>query len=154
MLRPVILTLLLGLSLLPVSQAEQAYLRASCEMDFPEAMLHLQDSIRHYGYTVSRVQHVDKGLEKRGYNTEAYKVVFFGKPDEIDHLRKELPALIPFIPLSITILEEGQQTLVSTMAPGQLSQIITDFNAQIFFRRWQQHMEQIIQRYAACQTPA
>lgn len=153
MLRFVFVMCLLGQSLLSVAEAEQAYLRASCEMDFPEAMLHLQDSIRHYGYTISRVQHVDKGLEKRGYSTEAYKVVFFGKPDEIDQLRKKIPALIPFIPLSITILEEGQQTLVSTLAPSQLSQIITDFNAQIFFRRWQQHMEKIIQRYAACQTP-
>ena len=149
---PLFFLMCLGLLETPTVQAEQAFLRGSCEMDFPEAMVHLQESIRHYGYTVSRVQHVDKGLRKRGYTTEAYKVVFFGKPAEIDQLRRDFPVLIPFIPLSITIMTEGRQTIVSAMVPGRLSQIIHDFKAQIFFRRWQQHVEQIVQRYADCQV--
>ena len=150
----VALLLWLSLCFLPVTRAEQAFLEASCPLDYPEAMAHLQESIHHYGYHISHVQQVDKGLQQRGYQSDAYKVVFFGKSKEIDYLRQAYPVLIPFLPLSITIRQQGTQTVISTLAPNQLGQIITDFKAQLFFRRWHEEVEKILQRFATCQGNA
>lgn len=143
--------LALCMLLLSLARAEQMYLQASCVMEFPEAMLNLQQNINQDGFTVLRVQHVDKGLKTRGYETEPYKVVFFGKADEIDFLRREYPVLIPFLPLSITIHREGQATIISTLAPKYISQIVPDDRVASIFELWQQHMEQILKRYATCQ---
>ena len=83
---------------------------AQTEDGFPETMLALQNHIRAHGYTVSRVQRVDVGMEQADYEIEEYRVVFFAKPDEVDRVLKEHPELAPFLPLSITIYRDDEQT--------------------------------------------
>jgi len=68
------------LLLLPlVATADDELLMARSQLAFPEAMQQLQESIKGYGYTVSRVQRVDVGLTTMGYQTDKYRVVFFAK---------------------------------------------------------------------------
>jgi uncharacterized protein (DUF302 family) len=69
--------------------------------DFEETMSTLQASIAAHGYIVSRVQRVDVGLEAKGYQTDKYRVVFYGKADEVKALADMHPGLIPFLPLSV-----------------------------------------------------
>ena len=57
---------------------------------FPEAMSVLQANIIKQGFTISRVQRVDVGLSAKGYKTDKYRVVFFGKGDEIQTLSRFL----------------------------------------------------------------
>lgn len=87
---------------------------------FPEAMLLLQDAIKQQGYRLSRVQRVDIGLTKLGYQTDKYRVVFFGKTDEIHYLTRHHPELIPYLPLKIAIFAEAEETLLVTSRPGHL----------------------------------
>ena len=109
--------------LLAVSNPGQAddLFMARTRLNFPEAMLKLQDSIREQGYTVSRVQRVDIGLTKSGYATDMYRVVFFGKADLIKRLSNDYPQLIPYLPFKIAIFAEGDETLIITANPRQLT---------------------------------
>lgn len=134
------------------AKADKAYLQATCAMEFPEAMAFLQDSIQRQGYTVSRIQHVDKGLLERGYETDKYKVVFFGKPAQMLEVVNRYPLLIPFVPLNITISREDGRTSVSTLAPEQYSALGVPADAGPLIAQWQQDVEGIVQRYATCQV--
>ena len=108
------LVFLILLSCRPVV-ADQSFLRASCDMPFPEAMVLLQDAIASHGYTVSRVQHVDKGLRNFGYETGLYRIVFFGRPQQMAIVRENHPGLIPYLPLKIMLFEDGEYVVASAL---------------------------------------
>jgi len=114
------LAFILSLSLSNPSQADNL-LMARTNLNFPEAMLRLQDSIRNHGYTVSRVQRVDIGLTHSGYVTDKYRVVFFGKPELVTRLSDKYPQLIPYLPFKIAIFAEGDETLLVAANPLQLT---------------------------------
>lgn len=94
-------------------------LMARTMQTFPEAMLKLQDTLTNHGYTISRVQRVDIGLTSSGYKTDKYRVVFYGKPEEIRRMTRESPRLIPYLPLKIAIFAEGEETLLVASSPMQ-----------------------------------
>lgn len=102
------------------SQAEQLIM-ARTKQNFPEAMLKLQETIRNFDYTVSRVQRIDIGLTASGYATDKYRIVFFGTEKEIALISKKYPHLTPYIPWKIAIFAEQQDTLLVAADPMQFS---------------------------------
>lgn len=111
---------------------------------FPEAMLALQESIKNYGYTVSRVQRVDIGLTKSGYKTEKYRVVFFGKNDETLNAANSNKDLIAYLPLKISIYAEDKETIIVTLNPLVLKQFFPDKKLAPVFERWAKDVNDII----------
>ncbi|HEY9050113.1 MAG TPA: DUF302 domain-containing protein [Gammaproteobacteria bacterium] len=105
---------------------------------FPEAMTALQHAITDHGYTISRVQRIDIGLTSSGYKTDKYRVVFFGKINEIHKLRDEFPELIPYLPLKIAIFAEGEETILVISNPIAFTQLYPDAELKKVFLRWQQ----------------
>lgn len=97
--------------------APEELLMARIARPFPEAMNNLQETIRAKGYVVSRVQRVDVGLTASGFQTAEYRIVFFGKQAELRELSAMYPELIPYLPLTIVVLAEGDDTLVLTTDP-------------------------------------
>lgn len=116
-------TLLFSLLLLlaPLQAADRLQM-ARTPQNFPEAMLQLQEVIKQHGYTVSRVQRVDIGLTTFGYQTDKYRVVFYGKPEQVRRITDEYPQLIPYLPLKIAIFAEAEDTLLVASNPTQLLQ--------------------------------
>lgn len=115
------LTLLLTLILLlPSLQAGDRLRMVRTTQNFPEAMLQLQEVIKQHGYTVSRVQRIDIGLTTFGYETDKYRVVFYGKPEQVRRMSDEYPQLIPYLPLKIAIFAEQEDTLLVASSPLQL----------------------------------
>ncbi|MFP3873758.1 MAG: DUF302 domain-containing protein [Thiohalophilus sp.] len=108
------------LIVLAPAYSDDRLLMARTEQAFPEAMLKLQETIKEHGYTISRVQRVDIGLTEFGYETDKYRVVFFGKPEEIRRMSREYPQLIPYLPLKIAIFAEEEDTLMVSFSPLQL----------------------------------
>lgn len=104
------------LSALSCAHADEIMM-ARINQDFPETMLKLQDEIKKQGYTVSRVQRIDIGLTKSGYKTDKYRVVFYGKPDEIKHISNAFPELTPYLPLKIAIFAESGETMLVAANP-------------------------------------
>lgn len=135
-----------------IAFADNYFFSASCNSPFPETMLGLHELIKKQGYHVSRVQAVDKGLIARGYKTGFYRVVFFGKNSEIQLIRKKYPALLPYIPLSITIFENGEQTGISAIDPAALQVIYASDDLKSMTERWSKHIIDIFNEYKKCQV--
>jgi len=103
---------------------------------FPEAMLTLQESIGDHGYTLSRVQRVDIGLTSSGFETDKYRVVFFGKPGEIRRLTGDYPQLIPYLPMKMTLFAEGDETVVVAADPTVFEALVPGRSLRYLFQRW------------------
>ncbi len=101
-------------------------------LDFPEAMLSLQTSVKEHGYKVARVQRIDIGLTGMGYKTDKYRVVFVGKTDEIKYLVNKYPQLIPYLPPKVSIFAEGSDTVLVTANPQLYSRMVDNQDRMIF----------------------
>ena len=104
---------------------------------FPEAMLTLQTSIKEHGYAITRVQRIDIGLTGMGYKTDKYRVVFVGKPDEIQYLIDKYPELAAYMPPQISIFAEQGDTVLVTANPMIYAEMITDDADKVLFQRWE-----------------
>lgn len=115
-------------------------------LSFPEAMTVLQESIRKQGYTVSRVQRVDIGLTTFGYNTDKYRVVFFGKLAEVNAIAEQYPELVPYVPLKIAIFAENEETILLASGFDHLRPFYTSKTLLDEFDRWEKDTSQILDR--------
>ena len=112
------------------------------KQSFPETMVSLQTAIKTAGYTVSRVQRVDIGLTKSGFKTDKYRVVFFGKADELNTLTKKYPDIIPYLPLKISIFAENNETIITTNNPLVMHGYFKNIPNH-YFTQWAKDIEKI-----------
>jgi uncharacterized protein (DUF302 family) len=84
---------------------------AESEQFYPEAMAAFQEALAGHGFYVTRIQHVDRGLQHRGFETGAYKVVFIAHPD-MPALAAENPAFYATLPLTVLVEETPAGTAV------------------------------------------
>lgn len=128
--------------LMPVfAQGDELFMVRTQE-SFPEAMLRLQQTIADHGYKLSRVQRVDIGLTKSGFKTDKYRVVFFGKADEVEQVTQAHPELLAYLPLKIAIFAEGTDTLLIAADPEVLFGSV-DPQLKEMIHRWQQDVDSI-----------
>lgn len=111
---------------------------------FPEAMNSLQQTIRDHGYVVSRVQRVDVGLTASGFQTAEYRLVFFGRPEEIRELAARHPELIPYLPLEIVIFAEGDDSIIVAASPAKLAEFYPGPELARRFDRWDRDLRAIV----------
>lgn len=142
----------LGLMLLSLSSAyadhtSKLIMGRSVEA-FPETMSVLQEEIKKAGYTLSIVQRVDIGLTGMGFKTDKYRVVFLGKPEEIASIPEKYPLLTPFLPLSIAIFAEEQETVLIAMSPLYLEHSYVQKHPELspILHRWDKDIRAIIKR--------
>lgn len=141
MMRFLIAALLAGLA--ATACADQLLMIRS-SLPFPEAMLALQNAITTRGYKVTHVQNVDIGLTKTGYQTDNYKVVFYGKAEEVAQITAKHPELIPYLPLNVAIFAERNDTLLVTDRPGVLADFFPDPELKSVFMRWEKDLTEIV----------
>jgi uncharacterized protein (DUF302 family) len=111
---------------------------------FPEAMTLLQSAISSRGYTITRLQQVNENLERRAFKSDMYRVVYFGKFEEVRQVTAAHPELIPFLPLNITIFAEDEQTILVASRPETLRQFFPDPALKPVFDRWEKDIEAIM----------
>ena len=111
---------------------------------FPEAMTLLQSAISSRGYTVTRLQQVNENLQRREFKSDMYRVVYFGKYEEVRQATARNPNLIPFLPLNITIFAEGDQAILVTSHPQMLRDFFPDPELKPLFERWEKDMLEIM----------
>jgi len=112
--------------------------------NFEDAMNTLQATITGHGYKVTRVQRVEVGLEAKGYKTDRYRIVFYGKPGEIEMLAGKYPKLIPYLPLTIVIFAEEDNTILTAAHPALFEQMYPDPELKHIFERWEKDMLEIM----------
>ena len=120
---------------MPASAGDLLMVRT--QQTFPEAMLTLQTSVKEHGYQVTRVQRIDIGLTGMGYKTDKYRIVFVGKPKEIQYLVNKYPVLAAYMPPQISIFAEQGETVLVTANPMIYAEMIDDEADKILFRRWE-----------------
>ena len=111
---------------------------------FPEAMTLLQSAISSRGYTITRLQQVNENLQRREYKSDMYRVVYFGKLDEVRKVTAAHPELIPFLPLNITIFAEGDQAILVASHPQTLREFFPDPALKPVFDHWEKDIEAIM----------
>lgn len=126
----------------PVAAADLLMARVSRQ--FPEAMTLLQSAISSRGYTVTRLQQVNENLERRAFKSDMYRVVYFGKHEEVRRATAKNPELIPFLPLNITIFAEEDETILVASHPQMLREFFPDPELTALFDRWEKDMVAIM----------
>ena len=144
-MRPGLIACLLLAWLWTPIAAAQGLLMVRSTQPFPEAMSTLQQTLRDHGYTVARVQRVDVGLEARGYQTDKYRVVFFGKLAEIRWIAEQYPEFVPYLPLKISIFAEAEQTVLVTANPASFKALYPESELVIQFERWERDLRSILE---------
>lgn len=120
-------------------------LMARVNQPFPEAMTLLQSAISSRGYTITRLQQVNENLAKREFKSDMYRVVYFGKLEEVRQVTAAHPELIPFLPLNITIFAEGDQAILVASHPQTLRQFFPDPALKPVFDRWERDIDSIME---------
>lgn len=144
-----LLLLLLAGLLRPVLAQDLFMVRS--RVPFAEAMLMLQEAVREQGYTLSRVQRVDVGLTNMGYKTDKYRVVFFGKPEQVRRLTRNHPELIPYLPLKIAIFAEETDTLLISANPRRMAEFYGDDELTAVFEQWAVDIQAMLDRLQAAE---
>jgi uncharacterized protein (DUF302 family) len=117
---------------------------ARMDKPFPEAMSLLQSAISSRGYAITRLQQVNENLERRDFKSDMYRVVYFGKLEEVRQVTAAHPELIPFLPLNITIFAEGEQAILVASHPQMLQQFFPDPALKPVFDRWEKDIDSIM----------
>lgn len=136
------------LALLPPAVPADELLMVRAERPFTDAIGDLQIAIQDHGYRVARIQRVDVGLASGGYTTAEYRLVFFGKPEEMREIEDRYPELLPYLPLKIVIFAEGDSTLALAYNPAVLQTFFKIDPLQTRFRRWETDIRSILDQFA------
>ncbi len=147
-MKKLLLFLLLLAPLQAVHASEQDVIMVRAKLPFPDAMTNLQNAIIEHKYVLSRVQRVDIGLEKAGFKTDRYRIVFFGKHDELKQITDEHPEVAAYLPLKMVIFAEGDETMLLTLNPLHFSKVLGSTEYNTLFKRWSNDLKSIMEDVA------
>lgn len=97
---------------------------------------YVKSSIEEHGYTIAHLQLCDGGMTDFGYKTDFYRVVFFGKIDEVRMITSHYPELVSYLPLKIAVIAERDETLLTVLNPEALAPFFPNEQIQIQLGRW------------------
>lgn len=113
---------------------------------FSYAWSALDKTIRAYHYKPAYLQRCDFALNERHYKSDKYRILFFGKYDEMKKMSKKYPEIVPFFPLRMTVMEEGTHTLVIATSPMTLLSLVKTNEERMTIFRWQEDMKSILKQ--------
>jgi len=148
-MRMLLVLMLVMLSNVAVAEHEPSHvdtlLMARSHQSFETAMSALQSSIQEHGYSVAHVQKCDGGMAQFGYHSDFYRVVFFGKVEEVRQLSATYPQLIPFLPLKILVFAENDKTVFTALNPDILAKSFpSEPELQAQLRAWRKDLGTIM----------
>ncbi len=98
------------------------------------------------GFRVAHVQRCDGGLKEMGYETDKYRVIFFGRFREVREVSQKHAELIPFIPFKLLVYAEGDETVVSTLNPESLKGKVSDPGIAAKLKAWKKEFIEILEQ--------
>ena len=139
-----LIAMALTFTCLSAPAAADGLIMVRTDKSFPEAMTSLQSAISSRGYTITRLQQVNENLQRRDYKSDMYRVVYFGKYEEVKQVTAAHPELMAFLPLSITIFAEEDQSIMVASHPQTISKFYPDAALKPMFDRWENDIEAIM----------
>lgn len=105
---------------------------------------YVKGSVEEHGYKVAHVQLCDGGMKDFGYVSDVYRVVFFGKVDEVRWAVQRYPELAAYLPLKMAVIAEKDETLLAIVNPEVLAPFFPNEEVQIQLARWQSDLVSIL----------
>ena len=119
-------------------------LMARIAMKADLAVEYLKSSVEEHGYSVAHIQLCDGGMADFGYKSDVYRVVFFGKLDEVRRISQQHPEFASYMPLKMTVVAERDETVLTAVNPRNFDQFYPDDRQmRIQFGRWKNDIESI-----------
>lgn len=119
------------------AQADQNLVMARSSAKAQHVMDVLKETLPEYGYSVAHTQRCDGGMAEFHYKTDFYRVVFFGKLEEVRKILARHPEMSPYLPLKIAVIAENDETVLAAVDPRALSPLFPDDpQLQLQFARW------------------
>ncbi len=132
-----IAVVLLALALLSGPAHADKMLMTRVPMKADIAIEYLKSAIEEYGYAVAHVQMCDSGMKGFGLESDVYRVVFFGKIDEVRRIVAKHPGFAAYLPLKIAVVAERGETVMSAVNPRTFDAYYPkDREMKIQFGRW------------------
>lgn len=105
------------------------------DLDGPTVLEYVRSSVIKHGYAIAHEQRCDGGMSDFGYQTDMYRVVFFGKGKEVRWLSEKYPDIVSYVPLKMAVIAEKKETLVSIVNPMVLEPYY-DREVRMQLTRW------------------
>lgn len=115
------------------------------QLAYPDAQPRLEAAIQEQGYEVSEAERVDISLVVTGFAKGNYRVITYGKPDEISMVAKGYPELLPYLPLQVVIFSERDTSLLVAVSPLYLKKFFIQPELDDLFDRWNQDLQMILE---------
>lgn len=115
---------LLAVLLAVPAQANDKLLTARSPQAFDLALEQVQTVLKKHNFTVAHIQKCDGGLKDMGYTTDNYKIVFFGRLEEVRELSKTHPELVSLFPFKLAVYADGKDTRFSVLNPAELAPLL------------------------------
>jgi len=117
--------------------AGQPIMMVRSKLKAADAMEVLKETVQEYGYSIAHVQRCDGGMAEFDYKSDFYRVLFFGKIDEVRGILKRYPEMAPFLPLKIAVIAENDETVLAAVDPRALAHLYGHNPVlQVQFARW------------------
>ncbi len=116
------------------------------DANFVDTWAALNETIVAYHYHPAYFQRCDFALNKLNYKSDKYRILFFGEYDEIKKMSNKYPEIVPFLPLKITVMEEGNYTLLIATPPIILSSLVKTNDERMTIFRWQEDIKSILKQ--------
>jgi uncharacterized protein (DUF302 family) len=129
--------------------AHAAPLTATRSMALPDAIDAVSAAAQNIGYQVVKVQPVDQALVKRGYPDPGIRILFIGDESTIDQAMKINPKLLSVLPLRLTLIVEGNETLVSSDDLEMWKDMFPDPETARLVDTWQRDLKTILGDFSA-----
>jgi len=106
---------------------------------------YVKTSIEEHGYAIAHLQLCDGGMADFGYQSDVYRVVFFGKIEEVRKMSERHPELVSFLPLKMAVIAEKDETLLAALNPEALVPYFADEEVRIQLGRWYNDLISILE---------
>lgn len=136
--------LCLGL-ILPMAVVADNMLMGRIALRAEIVLEYVKTSIEEHGYSVAHTQLCDGGMKDFGYESDVYRVVFFGKLDEVRRAAERHPELVSYLPLKLAVIAEKNETLLAVLDPEALAPFFSDNEVQIQLGRWHNDLVSILE---------
>ena len=114
----------------------------------------LKETILEYGYQTAHVQRCDGGMAEFHYKSDFYRVVFFGKVEEVREVLKRHPEMSPYLPLKIAVVAEEEETVLAAVDPRALAPMFPDDpGLQVLLARWYNDIKAMLEEMRDLKRP-
>jgi hypothetical protein len=115
------------------------------QLPFPNAQPRLEAEINALGYFTSNADRVDINLVSVGFTHDIYRVIAYGKPEEIRFLANNYPELTPFLPPQIVVFGERNESLLVALSPLYLADYFQQPELVVIFKQWDKDLQTILE---------